>query len=75
MKKNLLVFGLVALFGMGLASCNKCQTCGDCPDGITLEDKNGNEVNEVEVCEDDADSKEEFDQGISLIEGFGCTCK
>ncbi len=77
MKKNLLVFGLVTLFGLGLASCNKCQTCSDCADGVTLEDANGNAADEVEFCEDDFDSKEDYDLTISLAESslLGCSCK
>ncbi|MBT3648282.1 MAG: hypothetical protein HN542_08595 [Flavobacteriales bacterium] len=76
MKRINLLFAAVALFGMiSLNSCSKCQTCSDCPDDITLYDDAGNEVSETEVCEDDAASKEEFDQGIALIEAFGCTCK
>lgn len=74
MKRNLLILGVAVLFGVGMASCSKCQTCGDCPDGITLQDDAGNDVDEVEVCEDDADSKEDYDAGIAIIEGFGCTC-
>ncbi|NQV54108.1 MAG: hypothetical protein HQ500_13060 [Flavobacteriales bacterium] len=76
MKKNLLVFGLVTLFGLGLASCNKCQTCSDCTDGVERTDESGNAVDELEICEDDADSKEEYDASIALLESFGgCKCK
>jgi hypothetical protein len=74
MKRTILSLGLVALFGFGLASCNKCVTCGSCPEGITLTDDAGNDATEVEFCESDADSKDEYDAAILLIEGFGCTC-
>ena len=74
MKKKLLALSVVALFGLGLASCNKCQTCSDCTGDLT--DENGNVVDEIEICEDDASSKEEYDLAISLMESFGgCTCK
>lgn len=42
-------------------SCKKCQDC-DC--GTTVE----------EVCEDDFNSKEEYDLAIDFLEAFGCTC-
>lgn len=75
MKKSLFTLSLIALFGFGLASCNKCVTCGSCPDGVTISDDAGNEVAEKEICEDDAASKEDYDAGIAIIEGIGCTCK
>lgn len=75
MKTRLLTLLMVAMFGFGLASCNKCQTCGDCPSGMQLSDENGNLQDEVEICEDDADSKEDYDAAIAIIEAFGCTCK
>jgi hypothetical protein len=74
MKKSLLVLGVAAMFGLGITSCNKCQTCGDCPDGLTFTEEDGTESTEVEICEDDADSKEEYDAAIALFEAFGCTC-
>jgi hypothetical protein len=75
MKKSFIALSVVALFGLGLTSCSKCQTCSDCPDGITLQDDAGNDVTEQEFCEEDAADKDEYDQGIALIEGFGCSCK
>lgn len=76
MKKNFLVFGTMLLLTVGYTACgNKCVECGDCPDGITLTDANGNDAASVEICEEDADSKEEYDQAVSLIEGLGCECK
>jgi hypothetical protein len=69
MKKKLFTLGLVAMFGLGLASCNKCVTCGDCADGVEIE-------GDGEICEDDFDSKEDYDASVSLLESslFGCTC-
>jgi hypothetical protein len=70
-------FTLILSTGLlfGITSCNKCVTCDSCPDGITLTDDAGNDVESQEICEDDASSKSEYDAGIALIEGFGCTCK
>lgn len=52
---------------LALAGCEaRCVTCTDCPAGVTL-------VSE-EICEDDFNSKEAYDQQIQLIEGYGCTC-
>ena len=75
MKKSILTFGLVALFGLGISSCSKCTTCNACPDGISLTDDSGNEVSEQEYCESDFENKSDYDLTISLAEGFECTCK
>lgn len=75
MKKTLFTLGLLAAFGMAISSCSKCVTCGSCPDGITMTDDAGNDVSEKEICQKDAASKDEYEQGIAVIEAFGCTCK
>ena len=67
MKKNIsknLFFFFLPLF---LVSCSKCVDCGECPNNVTLDD--------TELCEDDFDSKDDYDQAVSIIEGFGCDCK
>ena len=48
----------------------KCVECADCPDEVTLTDMR-NDVDNIEVCEDDFDSKEEYDQAISVTEALG----
>lgn len=53
----------------------KCVECGDCPNDITLSDESGNEVARLEVCENDFDSKEDYDAAIALTESIGCECK
>lgn len=76
MKKNILVFGTMLLLAVGFTSCgNKCVECANCPDEISLLDANDNEVEVMEYCEEDFDSKEDYDQAVSLIEGLGCECK
>tara|TARA_B100001115_G_scaffold125517_1_gene94087 strand:+ start:322 stop:504 length:183 start_codon:yes stop_codon:yes gene_type:complete len=60
---------------MAIGCSKKCVECKDCPDEVTLSDASGNDVDILEVCEDDFDSKEEYDQVISLTEAFGCECK
>ena len=49
------------------ASCSKCVDCGDCPDGVTLET--------TELCQNDFDSKDDYDAAVALIEAIGCACK
>tara|TARA_B100000900_G_scaffold411952_1_gene432681 strand:- start:787 stop:987 length:201 start_codon:yes stop_codon:yes gene_type:complete len=53
----------------------KCVECADCPDEVTLTDASGNDVAILEVCEDDFDSKADYDEAISITEAFGCDCK
>tara|TARA_B100001939_G_scaffold344522_1_gene359090 strand:+ start:609 stop:791 length:183 start_codon:yes stop_codon:yes gene_type:complete len=60
---------------MAIGCSKKCVECGDCPVEVTLTDASGNDVDIVEVCEDDFDSKEEYDQAISVTESLGCECK
>ena len=62
MKKINLLFVGLALFAFSFTSCKKCQDCecfGDTE----------------EVCEDDFDSKSEYDDAITILEAFGCSCK
>ena len=76
MKKRLLSIFAIGFLAITMASCGgKCVTCSDCPEGVTLTNAAEEEVASLEVCEDDFDSKEEYDQAISLTEGFGCDCK
>jgi len=49
------------------SSCSKCVDCADCPDEVTLE--------QTEICQDDFDSKEDYNTAVALIEAFGCECQ
>jgi hypothetical protein len=75
MKKNYLKIFVALAFVFSLGACSNCVECGDCPEGVTMTDASGNDVSSLEVCEEDAASKEEFDQGIEIIEALGCDCK
>jgi hypothetical protein len=75
MKNSRFSILLLAIFAFALTSCSTCVDCGDCPEGITLTDANGADATSVEICEDDADSKEEYDDAIAIIEALGCECK
>ena len=48
-------------------SCSKCVDCTDCPDEETLE--------QTEICQDDFDSKEDYNTAVALVEAFGCECQ
>lgn len=61
MKKSLYL--LIALIGLGFASCKKCQTCDSCG------------VLNAEYCQDDFDNKEDYDAFIANLEANGCDCK
>jgi hypothetical protein len=75
MKKSLLTVSLAVAFAFGFSSCKKCVTCSDCADGVELTDANGNTGTELEYCEDDFTSEEEYDASIALLESFGgCKC-
>lgn len=73
MKKYIIYVFLLSFMAIGCST--KCVECADCPDEVTLTDASGNDVDILEVCEDDFDSKEEYDQAISVTEAFGCECK
>ena len=72
--KNYFIYVLLLSF-IAIGCSDKCVECSDCPDDVTLTDASGNDVASLEVCEDDFDTKEEYDQVISLTEGFGWECK
>ena len=59
MKKLLLLLCVVAF---GFTSCKKCQECTYA--GQT-----------EEYCEDDFDSKDEYEASIELLEALGADCK
>jgi hypothetical protein len=73
--KNYFKIAVAALFIFSLGACSNCVECGSCPEGIILTDEAGADVISVEVCEEDAGSKEEFDQAVAVIEALGCECK
>jgi hypothetical protein len=64
MKRTLLLLAVSALF---FTSCKKCVECTDCAEGVTLD--------QTEYCQDDFDSKDEYNSAVALIEAFGCDCK
>ena len=65
----------MSIFAFALTSYSKCVDCGDCPEGISFTDLIGVETSTAEFCEDDADSKQEFNDGIAMIEDLGSECK
>ena len=67
MKKIFLNTILVVILSVFFSSCSKCVDCASCPDGVSLE--------ETEICEDDFDSREDYNTAVSLLEDFGCECK
>ena len=67
MKKRFLQIIAVALLSTFFTSCSKCVDCADCPDEVTLE--------QTEICQDDFDSKEDYNTAVALIEAFGCECQ
>jgi hypothetical protein len=66
MKRKLLQIITITLISVFFISCSKCVDCADCPDEVTLE--------QTEICQDDFDSKEDYNTAVSLIEDFGCEC-
>ena len=71
-----LILSILFISSFTLMSCSKkCVECADCPSEVTLTDASGNNVTVLEVCEDDFDSKEEYNEAITLTEAFGCECK
>ena len=65
-NKFLHIISIVLIF-IFFTSCSKCVDCVDCPAEVTLE--------QTEICEDDFDSKDDYNTAVALIEGFGCTCQ
>ena len=48
-----------------LIGCSKkCMECADCQDEVTLTNASGNDVAILEECEDDFDSKVDYDEVI-----------
>ena len=72
--KNYFIYMFLTSF-IVIGCSKKCVECADCPDEVTLTDASGNDVAILEVCEDDFDSKEEYNQAISVTEALGCECK
>lgn len=63
MKKLLYLF--VAVLAFGLTSCDKCVDCTGCITGAG-----------GELCEEDYNSKDEYDDAVALAESVGgCDCK
>ena len=75
MQNSKLSILLLAIFAFALISCSNYVDCGNFPEGISFTDFNGVETSKAEFCEDDADSKQEFNDGIAMIEDLGCECK
>ena len=67
MKKKLSQIITIALISVFFTSCSKCVDCTDCPDEVTLE--------QTEICQDDFDSKEDYNTAVGLVEAFGCECQ
>ena len=67
MKKKLLQIITITLIAVFFTSCSKCVDCTDCPDEVTLE--------QTEICQDDFDSKDDYNSAVALIEAFGCECQ
>ena len=67
MKKRFLQIIAIALLSTFFTSCSKCVDCADCPDEVTLE--------QTEICQDDFDSKEDYNTAVGLVEAFGCECQ
>jgi hypothetical protein len=64
--RSLIPIVLLLITSLFFAGCTRCVTCGQCPTGVTLESD--------EMCEDDFNTQEDFDQAVQLAEGFGCSC-
>ena len=73
MKKYFTCVFLLSFMAIGCSK--KCVECADCPDEVTLTNATGNDVDIIQVCEDDFDFKEEYDQAIAETEALGCECK
>ena len=67
MKKKFLQIIAIALISVFLTSCSKCVDCVGCPGEVILE--------QTEICQDDFDSKEDYNTAVALIEAFGCECQ
>ena len=67
MKKKLKQITILAVVSIFFTSCSKCVDCASCPDEVTLD--------QSEICQNDFDSKEDYDSAVELIEALGCECK
>jgi hypothetical protein len=67
MKNRFLQIIALALVSAFFTSCSKCVDCADCPEEVTLD--------QTEICQDDFDSKDEYNSAVAVIEAFGCDCK
>jgi hypothetical protein len=67
MKKKFLQIITITLISAFFTSCSKCVDCADCPDEVTLD--------QTEICQDDFDSKEDYNSAVASIEAFGCECQ
>ena len=67
MKKKLKQNTILAVVSIFFTSCSKCVDCASCPEGVTLD--------QSEICQNDFDSKEDYDLAVELIEALGCECK
>jgi len=57
-------------------SCSKkCVECAYFPNKVTSTDDLLHDFNILKVCEDEFDSKEEYNQATSVTEAFCCECK
>lgn len=61
---KIIIFVFVSVF---FTSCSKCVDCAGCPDEVTLE--------QSEICEDDFDSKDDYNTAVDVIESLGCECQ
>jgi len=64
--KKIIIPVITCFFIFSISSCKKCQTCSN--------DLLGNTVS-TEVCQDDFDSKEEYDLWIESYEASGGNCQ
>ena len=67
MKNKILQIIIITLIAIFFTSCSKCVDCTDCPDDVILE--------QTEICQDDFDSKEDYNTAVALVEAFGCECQ
>ena len=67
MKKKLLQIITIILISAFFTSCSKCVDCADCPDEVTSP--------QTEICQDDFDSKDDYNLAVALIEALGCECQ
>jgi hypothetical protein len=68
MKKKLLQITTIALISVFFTSCSKCVDCAGCPDESMP-------LGSTEICEDDFDSKDDYNTAVAAIEAFGCDCQ